>query len=187
MACNDILENTLNLSGIFSNIFPASITLNVYLLVKLMILSRIINPDSKFSLTRWYHRLSLPEKLPKQIDVHQFYASLDHLLTYKETIELALFAQLKTTGLIETTVVFYDLTSSYVEGEDCEIAKKGYSRDHRFDCLQITLGLVIDRKNGLPLYHEVFEGNMRVSKTVKWILEKLQTLFPVKKFCFRGG
>lgn len=64
------------------------------------------------------------------------------------------------------------------------MARLGHSRDYRSDLLQITLGLVIDRKNGLPLYHEVFEGNMSDSKTVKGILRKLEEMFHLKDIIF---
>ncbi len=177
---NMIIEKTLRLPEIFAGVFPDTLKLNVLLLTKLMLMGRILNPDSKLSLTRWYHHLFLPEKLPKQIDVHHFYYTLDYLLENKEEIEKKLFVRLSSLGLIDATIVFYDLTSSYFEGEDVEMAKFGYSRDHRPDCLQITLGLVIDRKSGLPIYHEVFEGNTRDSQTVKGILEKLQGTFQLQ-------
>lgn len=180
VAINMIIEKTLQLPQIFADIFPDTVKLNVLLLTKLMLMGRILNPDSKLSLTRWYHHVYLPEKLPKRIAVHQFYYTLDYLLENKEEIEKRLFTRLCSLSLIDATIVFYDLTSSYFEGEDVAMAKFGYSRDHRPDCLQITLGLVIDRRHGLPIYHEVFEGNMRDSQTVKGILEKLEETFQLQ-------
>lgn len=183
MACNFVIEKILDLSSILTAVFPASVPKGLFLLIKLMILSRIINPESKLSLTRWYQHLYLPEKLPKTIDVHKFYGALDYLIEKKEPIEQELYKRLVKEELIDTTLVFYDLTSSYFEGEDCDIAKFGHSRDHRSDCLQITLGLVID-KGGLPLYHEVFEGNMSDSKTVKGILDKVKNVLSIKNIIF---
>lgn len=183
MACNSIIEKVLGLPGILTKVFSPSVPQETFLLIKLMILSRILNPESKLSLTRWYQNLYLPEKLPDSIDVHQFYHSLDYLIGGKEDIEKALFECLKKQGAIDATVIFYDLTSSYFEGEDCEIAKFGHSRDKRSDCLQITIGLVID-KSGLPLYHEVFEGNMSDSKTVKGILDKVRNTLAIKNILF---
>lgn len=183
MACNFVMEKILDLSSIFTAVFPASVPKDLFLLIKLMILSRIINPDSKLSLTRWYHHLYLPEKLPKTIDVHKFYGALDYLIEKKEPIEQELYKKLVKEELIDITLVFYDLTSSYFEGEDCDIAKFGHSRDHRTDCLQITLGLVID-KTGLPIFHEVFEGNMSDSKTVKGILQKVKNVLSIKNIIF---
>lgn len=182
MACHLLIEKTLGLTEAIKSIMP-SLTINVPLLTKLMIISRILNPESKLSLTRWYQNLYLPEKLPKTIDVHSFYKTLDMLIEHKEEIEKYLFQRLKSQQLIDADVVFYDLTSSYFEGEECEIAKFGHSRDKRSDCLQITIGLVID-KSGLPLYHEVFEGNMSDSKTVKGILDKVRNTLAIKNILF---
>jgi hypothetical protein len=87
MACNQIIEKILDLQSVLLSVFPASIPSDTYLLIKLMILSRILKPESKLSLTRWYHHLYLPETLPKKIDVHQFYSALDTLILHKEAIE----------------------------------------------------------------------------------------------------
>ncbi len=183
MACYHIMQSVLDLPTLFMRVFPPSVPKNIFLLIKLMILSRIINPESKLSLTRWYHHLYLPEELPKEIDVHEFYKTLDYLMEYKAEIEKCLFKRLQEQKLIDITVIFYDLTSSYFEGEDVEIAKYGYSRDHRPDRIQITLGLVIDR-SGLPLYHEVFEGNVSDQKTVKGILSSVKETLGIQQVLF---
>lgn len=183
MASHLIIDKTLALSSVLKQVLPKTVTTNVSLLTKLMIIGRIINPDSKLSLTRWYHHLYLPEKLPKVIDVHAFYKTLDYLITHKKEIEQHLFQKLSEQGMIDATVIFYDLTSSYFEGEDVAIAAYGYSRDHRPDKLQITLGLVIDQ-SGLPLYHEVFEGNMLDQKTVKGILANVKETLGIKNVLF---
>jgi len=156
---------------------------NVSLLAELMTMGRMLHPDSKLSLTRYYNFWSLPESLPKAIDVHAFYRSLDYLMEQKETIEKHLLQKLKEKQLIDGSLLFYDLTSSYFEGEDCPIATYGYSRDHRGDRIQITLGLVLD-SSGLPLYHEVFSGNMLDQKTVQTIIEKLSSTFSFTNILF---
>ena len=182
LALNTIMEDELSLSRILTRVLPQT-TVPVAQLTKLMIMGRIINPDSKLSLTRWYKNLYTPERLPKAIDVHRFYTTIDYLIEHKEVIEKELYQQLQKKRYLDTTVVFYDLTSSYFEGSEVEMAHYGYSRDHRPDKLQITLGLVID-KRGLPLYHEVYEGNMQDKATVTGILEKLYTLFQIQNVIF---
>lgn len=175
----------LILQSIFADIFKDSrLRVDVFLLTVLMIIHRIVDPDSKLSLTRWYKNIMLPVSLPDALDVHSLYYTLDYLLEKKEEIEKKVYRHLLGKGFIDAAIVFYDLTSSYFEGDSVEMGEKGYSRDHRFDRPQITLGMVIDRKNGLPLYHEVFEGNMSDSKTVKGILEKLHTLFELQNIIF---
>jgi transposase len=183
-AIYSICVNDLALSPIFQDVFGASkIRSNVLLFTILMIIHRIVDPDAKLALTRWYKTILLPVALPESLDVHNLYYTLDYLISKKEAIEKKLFEELRKKQFIETTIVFYDLTSSYFEGEDVEMAAYGYSRDHRPDCLQITLALVID-KTGLPIYHEVFSGNTQDKATVKGVLQKLQENFQIKEVIF---
>ena len=114
-----------------------------------MIIARILDPDSKLSLTRKYYHYSLPIKVPESIDVQCFYRSLAYLYNNKESIEKHMIKSLGKYSLNNTTLMFYvwplgyDLTSSYFEGDNCPIAKYGYSRDHRPDRMQTELGMVI--------------------------------------------
>lgn len=183
-AVYQVCVNDIALRDIFTDVFHSSrITTDVLLLTILMIIHRVIDPDSKLALTRWYKQILLPVTLPKELDVSTLYHTLDYLVEKKEAIEKKLFTHLKKHGQITSTIVFYDLTSSYFQGEEVPMATYGYSRDHRPDRRQITLGLVLD-KGGLPIYHEVFEGNMSDSKTVKGILKKLQEMFAIKEVIF---
>lgn len=183
-AVYQLCVNDIALRNIFTDVFHSSrITTDVLLLTILMIIHRIIDPDSKLALTRWYKQILLPVTLPKELDVSTLYHTLDYLVEKKEEIEKRVFTHLKENGQLTSTIVFYDLTSSYFEGEEVPMAAFGYSRDHRPDRRQITIGLVLD-KGGLPIYHEVFEGNMSDSKTVKGILEKLQDIFAIKNVIF---
>jgi len=79
----------------------------------------------------------------------------------------------------------YDITSSYFEGRKAELAKYGYSRDHRKDRKQIVIGLVTDTQ-GLPICVEVLEGNTRDSTTVINKIDELKSRFSVEKACFIG-
>jgi len=180
-----ICQKDLMLDHILSSAFAETkITSDVVLFSILMIIHRIIDPDSKLALTRWYKHIALPVELPSEIDVSSFYYTLDYLMDKKEEIEKRLYVRLLEKGLIEATIVFYDLTSSYFEGVTVPMSKKGYSRDHRPECKQITLGLVIDKKNRLPLYHEVFEGNRKDCKTVEGVLKKLKSMFLITNVIF---
>jgi transposase len=75
-------------------------------------------------------------------------------------------------------VLFYDLTSTYLEGEGEEIpkAKRGYSRDHRPDCLQVVIALVITPE-GFPLAYEVMDGNTSDRTTLRGFLERIETSY----------
>ncbi len=97
------------------------------------------------------------------------------MLPKRETI----FAHLQRTygELFGTTydLLLYDVTSTYFEGQGAgnPQAKRGYSRDHRPDCVQVCIGLVVTRE-GLPVGYEVFEGNRHDSKTLQEIIEAME-------------
>jgi transposase len=73
-------------------------------------------------------------------------------------------------------LVLYDLTSTYFEGlaVENELAQRGYSRDHRSDCKQIVVALVVT-KDGFPLGHRTFAGNTQDLKTVQTIVSEIET------------
>jgi transposase len=177
-----ICKNTLQLPTLFQNLFGNNNEILICTL--LMIIHRIIDPDSKLSLTRWYKNILLPVSLPEELDVHTLYDTLDQLFAKKEEIEHALFALLRQQKLIDATIIFYDLTSSYFEGDHCPIGKKSYSRDYRPDRPQIVLCLAIDKKHKLPIYSEVYEGNMSDGKTVKQTIDKLKKQFGIMEVVF---
>jgi transposase len=84
---------------------------------------------------------------------------------------------------MDLSLIFYDLTSSYFEGNGCPLATWGYSRDHRPDCKQIQIGLVVN-KGGIPLTHEVFEGNIKDQTTLDNTLQELKTRFNITQCIF---
>ena len=79
---------------------------------------------------------------------------------------------------LDYSLVLYDLTSTYFEGlaAENELAKRGYSRDHRSDCKQIVVALVVT-KDGFPLAHRTFAGNTQDLKTVQTIVGEIETQF----------
>ena len=84
----------------------------------------------------------------------RLYRTLDRLLGAQEAIEDDLKEQLGTLFRLDYGLLLYDLTSTYFEGlaEENELARRGYSRDHRGDCKQIVVALVVTR-DGFPLAH----------------------------------
>ena len=103
------------------------------------------------------------------------YRSLDSLLEEKDSIELEIFQALKP----DTSVVHYDLTSSYFEGrEDNDLVLFGYSRDKKRGKEQIVIGLVM--ADGIPIYHEVWKGNTVDPKTLESTISALKEKFQIK-------
>ena len=142
---------------------------------------RLIAPGSEWQCWRlWYERTALGDLLGPDFHLgnkDQLYAVLDRLLPHRA----ALFQHLRARGQdlfgVKYEVLLYDLTSTYFEGAAEEIPKAthGYSRDHRPDCRQIVLALVVTPE-GLPLAYEIMPGNTQDKQTLPDFIARLETL-----------
>ena len=113
----------------------------------------------------------------EQIDDERLYRALDRVLGHKEAIEKHLVKRLEELFEISYDLLLYDVTSSYFEGvADPQIAQRGYSRDHRGDCVQVNIALVVTR-DGMPLGYEIFSGNTSDVTTVQQIVERMEERF----------
>jgi transposase len=153
--------------------------------VKAMVFNRILEPSSKLRVSEWVTTQAIHEIYPNRIPLHHYYRSLDYLMAHKASLEEDIFWKANDIFNLDLSLVFYDLTSSYFEGNSSDIAKHGYSRDHRPDCRQIEIGLLVNRE-GIPIAHEVWEGNIKDQKTVPDALETLKNRFNVKRCVFVG-
>lgn len=114
----------------------------------------------------------------QQVHHRRLYAGLDQLLPHKEAIERHLKERLGDLFALDYDLLLYDVTSTYFEGE-CKrnpMAKRGYSRDSRPDCLQVCIGLVVTT-DGIPLGYEVFDGNTHDSTTVETIVQAMEAKY----------
>jgi transposase len=152
--------------------------------VAIEVINRLCAPCSEFALAEhWYQSTALEDLLgvpDAEITKDRLYRTLDALLAAKESIEQELKDELVTLFDLQYDLLLYDLTSSYFEGlmEGNELARRGYSRDHRPDCKQIVVALVVTH-DGFPLAHEVFPGNMQDVETVRSIVEAIERRFGV--------
>jgi len=151
-------------------------------MVAIEVINRLCQPCSEFALAEhWYASTSLEELLgvpDALVTKDRLYRTLDRLLKGQVAIENDLKAQLGTLFQLDYDLLMYDITSSYFEGlaEDNDLAQRGYSRDHRKDCKQIVIALVVTR-DGFPLAHQTFAGNTRDLKTVKQIITTIEERF----------
>jgi transposase len=108
----------------------------------------------------------------------RLYRPLDKLLPHKERLQKHLKERFGELFQIRYDIILYDVTSTYFEGEAAKNAQaqRGYSRDHRPDCKQVLIALIVT-KEGIPLGYEVFEGNNHHSKTVETIVKKIEALY----------
>src|SRR5437867_3683384 len=145
---------------------------------------RLICPGSEWRLHReWFQKSAMADLLGEDFALaakDTLYRCLDKLLAHKE----ALFGFLKQRweGLFGITydVLLYDLTSTYCESDppfgESDKRQFGYSRDKRFDCVQVVIGLVVTPE-GFPLTYEVLPGNTADKTTLKMFLEKIESLY----------
>jgi transposase len=110
---------------------------------------------------------------------------MDHIYDIRDDVEKRIFDRLKELFGISDNVLFYDITSSYFEGDGCKSAQFGYSRDKRPDKKQINWGLVLT-KDGFPITHEVYPGNVPDKTTVDYICDKLKNKFGISRCIFIG-
>src|SRR5476651_1969157 len=150
--------------------------------VAIEVINRLCAPCSEFALAEhWYASTALDDLLgvpDEAVTKDRLYRTLDQLLTAQTDIENDLKQNLGTLFQLDYDLLLYDLTSSYFEGlaEENELAQRGYSRDHRSDCKQIVIALVVTRE-GFPVAHETFAGNTRDLSTVKHIVNTIEARF----------
>ncbi len=142
-----------------------------------MALNRLIHPGSELAMPDWIRSTALPDILEvdfQDLAEDALYRNLDKLHPQRVPIEAALAERERNLFSLDQTVFLYDVTSTFFEGRAMANpkAKRGYSRDHRPDCKQVLIGLVVNR-DGFPLAHEVFAGNCHDSTTLEQMLTAL--------------
>jgi transposase len=145
----------------------------------ILVLARLCEPRSELHIAEsWYRQTAAVDLLgiaEDKINDDRLYRALDHLLPHKDSLENHIKERLGTLFQLDYDLFLYDMTSTYFEGKAARNpkAKRGYSRDHRPDCLQVCIGLVVTRE-GYPLGYEVFEGNRNDATTVQQIVTKME-------------
>ncbi|MEK7757155.1 MAG: IS1634 family transposase, partial [Planctomycetota bacterium] len=156
----------------------AGLSRRAQLLSEVMTVNRLVQPAAEHAMPDWIRRTALADILDTDftgLSDEALYRNLDRLHPQRTQIEQALAARERTLFNLDDTIYLYDLTSTYFEGQ-CPRnpqAKRGYSRDHRPDCKQVVIGLVLDR-DGFPKAHEVFDGNRQDRTTVADMLTRLE-------------
>jgi transposase len=144
--------------------------------------ARLICPSSELAVEeRFYPKTALEDICgvsEEQVNKDRLYRTLDQLLPHKAALEAHLKSRIGTLFEEPFDILLYDLTSTYFEGlaEANPQARRGYSRDHRPDCVQVVIGLVVTR-GGLPLGYEVFAGNRAEPTTLDEMMAKMEALY----------
>ena len=138
-----------------------------------LVAGRLVRPASKLATSRLLGVTTLGEVMAVAgATEDELYGAMDWLLARQDRVERALAARHLSAG----SLVLYDLTSTYVEGSHCPLARHGYSRDHRPDRPQIEFGLLTDAR-GCPIAVEAFAGNTADPATVEAQVEKLRVRY----------
>jgi transposase len=142
-------------------------------------INRLCDPGSELAIERhWYPSTALDDLLhiaQGKINDTRLYRCLDRLLPLKTQIEQHLKQRFGELFQAEFDVLLYDLSSTYVEGaaEENPMMRRGYSRDHRPDCEQLVLALIVNQE-GFPFSYELFDGNRADVSTVEAILRTVE-------------
>ncbi|HKM79954.1 MAG TPA: IS1634 family transposase [Candidatus Acidoferrum sp.] len=150
--------------------------------LELLVVSRLVSPGSEFRLHRQgFDQSAMGDLLGTGFAVAEkdrLYRCLDRILPHKAALFEHLRQRWQELFQARFDVLLYDLTSTYIEGEGEEIpkAQHGYSRDHRFDCRQVVIALVVTPE-GFPLAYEVMEGNTSDRTTLRGFLAKIEAQY----------
>src|SRR6266513_682080 len=145
----------------------------------LLTINRLCAPGSELAVEqRWYPSTALDDLLvieEGKINDTRLYRCLDRLLPHKTKLERHLTARYGELFQAEFDVLLYDLTSSYVEGaaEKDAMMRRGYSRDHRPDCKQVVIALIVNVE-GFPLSYETFDGHRADVTTMETVLRMVE-------------
>lgn len=154
----------------------------------LLVIGRILTQGSRLKLLEWSQTQEVKEVLgidPQTLTTDDLYETLDYLSDHQDEIEQRLFRiRCQQKGTMPR-IYLYDVTSSYLEGEQNELASFGYNRDKKKGKKQIAIGLLTDEK-GYPIAVRVFTGNTQDTKTVHTQITKLSASFGVKEVIFVG-
>lgn len=151
-------------------------------IISYLAISRFCESMSKLSIAEQYtDRSALADILgidPFKVNKDRLYRGMDVLLPCKVALGDHLKRRYGELFRIDYDLYLYDMTSTYFEGQCPQNpqAKRGYSRDNRPDCKQVTLALVTT-KEGFPLFFEVFDGNRRDVTTVEEIVEHIESIY----------
>lgn len=146
------------------------------------VINRLVDPGSELALVDWLPDSSLPELMELEIGPaakDRFYRVSDRLFEHRQAIEEHLREMQGKLFETDRTLLLYDLTNSYFEGEALgnPKAKRGKSKEKRNDCPQVVLGIVFDRR-GFELAHRVFAGNQSDGKSLLHMIEAMDKLVP---------
>lgn len=151
--------------------------------IRVMVFNRLSDPQSKLGTLRWLDRVHMPGIDTKGFTHNQLLRAMDALIEHRDKVEAIAAEQLRPLLDQELQIVFYDLTSVRIHGDKVvngDVRRFGMSKDVAGIARQFALG-VVQTAEGLPIAHEVFEGNVAETSTLAPMLERLLKRFALQR------
>ncbi len=180
--CKQVLDD-LRLTEFLKDVMPSGREqIGWAAMAQVLVICRLLDASSELRIAETvYEKSALSDLLgiaSEKVNDDRLYRSLDKLLPHKAALEKHLAQRLGELFQIDYDLLLYDVTSTYFEGEAAanDQAQRGYSRDHRPDCKQVCIALVVSRC-GLPLGYEIFAGNTTDVTTVQTIVTTMEARY----------
>lgn len=154
-------------------------TIDVEALIRIMVLNRLCDPDSKLGVLRWLQTVALPDMDVKALTHQHLLRSMDALMDSQDAVDDVVAKLLRPLVDQDLSMAFYDMTTIRADGLTTmqgDVRKFGMAKEGLI-ARQFMLG-VVQTSEGLPIYHEVFDGNTAETKTLLPILKKVMDRFP---------
>ncbi len=176
------LWNVLGFDGLRRVFRNTRHSIDVEALIRVMVFNRLCDPDSKLGVLRWMETVALPGTSLQAIDHQHLLRAMDALVDHKAAVDEVMASLLRPLVDQDLAIVFYDMTTIRAAGlseQDGELRHYGMSKEGVV-ARQVMLG-VVQTAEGLPLYHEVFDGNTAEVTTIKGVIKKIVARFPIKR------
>jgi hypothetical protein len=176
------LWNALGFDGLRRVFRHTRHSIDVEALIRIMVFNRLCDPQSKLGVLRWLQTVALPGTSLDSIDHRHLLSAMDALVDHKAEVDNVMASLLRPLVDQDLAMVFYDMTTIRAAGlseQEGDLRRYGMAKEGVVT-RQVMLG-VVQTAEGLPLYHEVFEGNTAEVTTIKGVIEKIVARFPIKR------
>ena len=176
------LWNALGFDGLRKVFRHTRHSIDVEALIRVMVFNRLCDPDSKLGVLRWLQTVALPGTSLESIDHRHLLSAMDALVDHNAEVDNVMASLLRPLVDQDLAMVFYDMTTIRAAGlseQEGDLRHYGMAKEGVI-ARQVMLG-VVQTSEGLPLYHEVFEGNTAEVTTIKGVIEKIVARFPIKR------
>jgi hypothetical protein len=176
------LWNSLGFDGLRRVLRRTRHAINVEALIRVMVLNRLCDPESKLGVLRWVQTVTLPGSMAEFIEHQHLLRAMDAMVEHRDEVDAVLVGLLRPLVDQDLAVVFYDMTTIRAAGlseQDGDVRRFGMSKEGVV-ARQVMLG-VVQTAEGLPLHHEVFDGNTAEVQTLKPTRQKIVARYPLKR------